>query len=258
MYYSIFYALTFIVFFGLSSFGYTLDKTPGHDKMDVMITQAVASKDVISYTYLRHMPEFCQKLQQSYKGLKNEARLEKLLNEQNYIEVLNHLWSELDAKKRLVWLEKNANLGHPILMFELGIEYLTNSPDLETYFMKSLPWIKAGCVRVMIDFECIPDKYKDPSVDYASLLLFSYDPSMVIMQKGFTQNDIINFYQQNQKEITDATKQIILQTVKPLLSLDSAKQMPSPAWLSPKANLKEYHEIRKKEAEKTIKELESN
>jgi hypothetical protein len=224
-------------------------------KLNEMINQ-IHPKDAVSYSFLKNIPGFREKIQESYHGIDDEVKLDQLLQTQSYIEVLNHLWSETDSKKRLSWLEKKISLGHPILMFELGMEYLANSPNLETYVYKAQPWIKAGCLRTEVDSRCFLDK-GDQSVDVVSLLLFAYDPSFIISQFS-NEEEMRDYCNQHKEEVLKVHKRIILQTMEPFLTLETANKMPAPTWLNPTADAKanEWFKVRKEAVENVLKEIE--
>lgn len=115
-------------------------------------------------------------LQKSYNGLSDEEKLDTLLQEQNYIEVLKHLWSEPDVCKRLTWLEKKINENHPILIFELAEDYYLKDPTLECFLTKTMPWIIAGATRTLLDTRCTKDNSVSSCVDQ---LLATYHQRIV-------------------------------------------------------------------------------
>jgi len=102
-------------------------------------------------------PEFIKKINEENEGLKSAEDMNELLDKQDYIEILKAVWSEPDETKKLEFLKKASEEGHPILMLEYAVEYFKNTPTLEEYIAVSQPWMIAGFVRTQQDLACIED-----------------------------------------------------------------------------------------------------
>jgi hypothetical protein len=227
------------------------------------VTSYTNDKDVVSYSSQRGDKQFIAKLDQSYHGLDNEEKLNRLLNEQNYIEVLNSLWTEPKGTKRLDWLEKKANEGHPILMLELGVEYYNQNPNLNTYIVKTMPWFMAGVRRTLIDAACTSDKSAEAA---AELLLYSYQENIFEdLFKRHSQNEFESYLIQNKKTFQLSNIAVLKIVLAPLVDGRQVNQ-PSPAWVFahgmnaflntqntiPKD---QWNAIRKKEAEEFLQQV---
>lgn len=214
-------------------------------------------KDVISYTSHKRDDKFITELQKTYNGLTDIKTVNDDLKKQNYIRVLNCLWTESDSQKRLVWLEQKVNENHPILMFELAEAYYYQNPSLETYVLKSLPWLVAGVMRTYIDADCSSDASVQAAPEF---LMFAYqEPILADLLKNSSQNDLTDFIKNNQKTYYQNIFSVSRQVLEPFTA-DTLKDMPSPEWVFHHGmggflggyntiNPKEYNAIRKKSAQ---------
>lgn len=221
------------------------------------VTNITNNADVVSYTKNKGDQQFINKLKKNYNGISDKKKLNELLAQENYIEVLNSLWTEPDAKKRLDWLEVNVNGNHPILMFELGEEYFNQNPTIQTYVNKSMPWILTAARRTYLDTICT----SDASVGAApEMLLATYQDRLLSrLLENSNQEDLEKYITNNaaqfQKNNIETLKKVLL----PIVNGDG-KNIPSPKWvfahgLAPftggenKINAAECNALRKKEAQ---------
>ncbi|NGX37179.1 MAG: hypothetical protein K1000chlam2_00332 [Chlamydiae bacterium] len=177
-------------------------------------------RHVDAYVGERWNGAYISTLKKKYHGLENVNNLNQLLESQNYKEALHYLWTEKSAKKRIVWLEKQVNKGHPIFMMELGIEYFLQSPTIQVYADKALPWIMAGLKRAEIDASCT--SYEQSSLHRLS---FNYLVKIqALLVKSESEEKIKNYLVANLKRI----KEIINVKMGQVLN---QKKMPSPQWI---------------------------
>ena len=115
-------------------------------------------KDAISYTRHLFEPSYLEELQKKYHGLDSYEKLDQLLKNQEYIEILNHLWTEGDYTKRINWLQKAVSGNHPLMMMELAYAHFLRSPTLETSQIKSIPLLAVAKMRLEMDASCTSDK----------------------------------------------------------------------------------------------------
>ena len=113
--------------------------------------------DTLVHTNNRHA-EYFEKLRNYYNGLSSEETLNDLLQNQDYIEVLNYLWSERDQNLRISWLEKKLPDAHPILICELALEYILRDPSIHTYLFFSRPLLDVATCLTKLDCYCTSDK----------------------------------------------------------------------------------------------------
>lgn len=192
------------------------------------VTAITNLDDPVSYSSHNADEPFIADLRKKYKGLGDEQKISELLNQQNYIEVLNYLWTEPDAKKKLAWLEKAANKGHPILMFELGKAYYLQDPSLKTYALKTMPWLLAGARRTLIDAACTSDASVAAAPEF---LLNAYQEGILEdLQKKYSQEDIEKFFADNSNQFQKSNVAILKKVIEPLTN-ESSAQMPSSQWV---------------------------
>ena len=149
-----------------------------------------------------------------YDGLKNEKKIEALLEAQNYIEVLKHVWTEKDTNKKYVWLKNKALDNHVILMFELSKLCAALRQD-DT----AIHWLLVAITRTGLDIS----HCSDPSLGDASAFL--------AMNYGTYMQHIPNFASLGDTPLSDAVFLKILKEVK------NFKKWPSPLWIT-------YHGMR--------------
>jgi hypothetical protein len=181
--------------------------------------------DVVSYTDHKNDKNFLINIGKKYNGLTDEGKVNKLLDQQNYIEVLNYIWTEPNGNKSIAWLEKNS--VHPILMFELGEEYYFQNPSLETYINKSLPWLLAGARRTLIDSQCTSDRSAEAAVDF---LLQDYQFRILedLADKN-SQEDFDKYLSEHHNDLQKNSNAILRTVMTPLA--EGKGQTPAPNWV---------------------------
>lgn len=185
-------------------------------------------QDTVSYSSRKGDPQFVAQLKTKYSGLKDEEKLNELLKQQNYIEVLHHLWSESDGDKRLAWLEKKVDEGHPILMLELGEEYYLQNPTLQTYAMKTMPWLLAGARRTLVDADTTSDRSVAAAADF--LLTVYQERVLTQVRTQFSEAAVMQYMTEKLKEFQKNNIAITRKVLTPLINGKQAN-MPSPCWV---------------------------
>lgn len=231
------------------------------------VTNITNNADVVAYTSKKNDQQFINSLKAKYNGLSDTKKLDELLKNQNYIEVLNYLWSEPDHNKRLQWLESKANEGHPILMFELGEEYYIHNPNVQTFVLQTMPWLMAGTRRTLIDASCTSDQSVGAAPEY---LLVTYRERILgDLLKKHNRQELQTYIEKNGAQFQKSNFEILKKVLTPLVDGDASK-LPSPAWVYPHGLAaftgtensipsSECAEIRKNEAQEfldQIKEIE--
>lgn len=203
-------------------------------------------------------------MKKTYSGLSNKKKVNQLLKKRDYLEVLNHLWSEHDRSARVIWLEKKVNEGHPILMFELAKEYYDQNPKLETYLFETMPWMLAGVKRTFMDVNCTSDKSVSAAVQF---LLFVYQESILAdLQKTDSLEEIQCSINENYEQFSHANLLILKKVMEPFVNGNHGSQ-PSPTWVfnhgmgqflkeSNTISAAKWEQIRKKEAEEFLRQAE--
>lgn len=206
--------------------------------------------DVVSFVATKANAQEMNSIKEKYSGLSDTAKANQLLKDQNYTEVLKMVWSEKDPKKRLQFLEAQANNGHPVLMLEYGIENLQQSPSLETFIEKTQPWLVSGIVRTQQDLSTVNDETAGTAIQ--ELMITYYSEIDPLLQDKYTQQQAEEFMKKNEKEmIENVDKQI-------RMVLDPSKTLPSPKWVSyhgKKASNGENNMIPEKDWDTTRKEF---
>jgi hypothetical protein len=175
--------------------------------------------------YHQNPAAYSKALREKYDGLKDTARIDQLIREENYVEALKFVWSEPDYAKQVNYMVEKANEGHPIFMMEVSLAALRIKPELNT--LKSFfAWEKAGIARTVQDLNCV----SDASAKAATAKLdFIYQTSVNrILQVD--PKAIESYFFKHQKEIDQA----IYAHVRKVLanSLRNGDKMPSPAWVA--------------------------
>lgn len=210
------------------------------------IVNYVNEADVVSYTCLKADGAHVERLKQTYKGLRDEQFLDSLLQKESYIEVLNHLWTEEDSIKKINWLEKKVAEGHAVLMFELGEEYYTQNPSIETYIMKSTPWLMAAYTRCVIDAACTSDSSVLAAPD--ELVALYQDRVTEALCSKYAVEEIESFITDRKSLVQENILKITQMVLRPFL--EENNNMPSPVWIFShelKASLNQNKEISKED-----------
>lgn len=192
------------------------------------ITSITNNADVVSYSSKKNDNQYRAQLGSKYSGLKDEQKLNELLQQQNYIEVLNYLWTEPDVTKRIAWLEKKVNEGHPLLMFELGQDYYYQDPTLQTYALKAMPWILAGMRRTYLDTACTSDKSVSAAPGY--LLMTYQQPILEAVQKKSTTEEMQKFFAEQSNQFQKNSIEVLRKVLAPFVG-EGLVKMPSPRWV---------------------------
>lgn len=191
------------------------------DSVDEMVPH---EKDVVSFIAVRANPEEMKKIVQNGKGLSNMKEVDQMLKDNDYIGVLKSVWSEKDTKKKMAFLQAQANAGHPLFMLELGIENLKQTPTLENFISNAQPWLVSGIVRTQQDLECIDDPSAKTAVQ--ALMIGYYREIDPILQGKYTQEEAEQFMQSHTSEMMENVNKKVNEV------LDPSKSLPSAKWLS--------------------------
>ena len=228
------------------------------------VTTIVNNKDVVVYTSNKDDKEFIQNLSKKYNGLSNEQAINQLLADQNYIEVLNFLWTEKNAAKKREWLEKQVNTGHPILMFELGEEYYNQNPTLETFVNKTMPWILTGARRALLDADCSSDKSVLAAPEF---LLETYKARILNhLTNKYSEEQIEKYVSDHAQDLQNNSLVILKQVLQPIIN-DDQKNIPAPQWIfahgmgaftneKNSITVDECKTLRKKQAQEFLKQMD--
>ncbi|MDN3506841.1 MAG: hypothetical protein P0S96_06395 [Simkaniaceae bacterium] len=152
-------------------------------------------KNALVYAQKGWDQSFVSLLGRTFNGLTNRRQIDRLLKDQNYIDVLNHVWTEPDLGTRIRWLEKKVDEGHPILVLELTKAYFLQNPSLESYVEKVLPWLRAANYRMEVDSKCTSDKSVLDAIHECVNLHESY--LVQILLERYTNAEIEAFYIEN-------------------------------------------------------------
>lgn len=131
-----------------------------------------SEKDVVSFAST-FSPEKIATLKR-YQGIQ-EDKLSALLEKQDYVSILKHVWTEKDLNKAIAWLKPRAEQGHVILMFELArtLGRLANakkeftSDSLKEIFF----WFFRGLHCTRLDIACNTDPSTSAAIE---MLRFTY------------------------------------------------------------------------------------
>lgn len=219
------------------------------------VTSFTNAQDVILYAENKS-PDYIAKLQaKNYRGLQDEQKINTLLDQQNYIEVLNYLWTEPDIDKRLSWLKQKVKEGHPILMMELGDAYYDKDPTLQTYFLTTVPLLETGARLTYIDSQTTSDKSVSAAPG-ALLLIYKQRLADKLLDK-YTPDQLEEFQTKHADQAREKFVEALKIALGPILK---GEKQPSPEWVyahglgsfSGEKNTiapDKYAEIRKKTAE---------
>lgn len=225
---------------------------------DGNFTSFTNTQDVILYAQ-KKSPDYVVKLYaNNYRGLRDEQKVNALLDQENYIEVLNYLWTEPDVNVRLRWLKQKAKDGHPILMMELGEAYYDANPRMSTYFLTTLPWFATGARRTFIDSQTTSDKSVSAAPG-ALLQVYQQRLGDKLLEK-YSEAQLDAFQAKHADQIQERSVALLKIILEPILK---GEKQPSPEWVyahglgsfSGKKNSispDQYTEIRKKTAEEML------
>ena len=174
--------------------------------------------DVLCFISDNLDPDKGGKIFPRYRGLGDEKKVTNLVAQQNYIEVLKYVWSENNKEKRLAWLQKTADEGHIICMFELSKEYALMGNVAESHF-----WLMLGVARTRQDVLCCTDCSLE---DCPYFLMQCYGPflrKVLLKDSSLFEKD---------KFLEKSVRQLDMKTLaRELEYLNNCQKFPSPAWL---------------------------
>ncbi|MDN3507007.1 MAG: hypothetical protein P0S96_07250 [Simkaniaceae bacterium] len=182
--------------------------------------------DVLVYTNNR-TEEYFSALQAHYGGLPSDKVLDDLLSQQEYIEILNYLWAERDQALRISWLENKLPEGHPILIAELAIEYISRDPSIHTYLFSSRPLLDVAVCLTEIDTSCT----SDASVEAATgFLNFQYSNLLLTTLLEHHPREAVQAYW---KDHYIEFKNLKIALLRQFLNrfFDSQQTVPTPKWV---------------------------
>lgn len=184
--------------------------------------------DPIVYTNNR-TPEYFETLRSYYNGLSSEETLDDLLERQEYVEVLNYLWSEEDQNVRIAWLEKKLPEHHPILICELALEYILRDPSIRTYLFSSQPLLDVAICLTEIDSDCTADK----SVTAASgFLNFQYgDLILETLLDHHSQKSVQAYWKNQFIEFKKNKFKLLREALTRFSDRKRYSKIPSPRWV---------------------------
>ncbi len=184
--------------------------------------------DTLVYTNNRSL-EYFEQLRNCYNGISSEEILNDLLNKQEYIEVLNHLWSEEDQNLRISWLEKKVSEGHPILFCELALEYILRDPSIHTYLFLSSPLLDVAICLTEIDSRCTTDE----SVTAASGFL-DYQYGELILEpllNNHSRESVELYWKDHYIEFKNNKIKLLREALTPFIDQKKCLKLPSPRWV---------------------------
>ena len=131
------------------------------EKVEEKVVELQHLDDSLAYSANRNDAHI-QGLKKTHSGLLSDKKMDALLEKQDYIAVLNCLWTEPSLEARINWLEKKRDQWVPLLVAELAVEYLQRDPTLQAFLYLSRPLLNVAVCVTDIDSQC------DPNPDTAS------------------------------------------------------------------------------------------
>lgn len=138
-----------------------------------------SERDVVSFA-----SSFSPAPGKGYRGIQEE-KLAILLEKQDYVGILKHIWAEKDLNKAIAWLKPRAEEGHVILMFELArtLGRLATSQKEHTpeRLKEILFWFFRGLHCTRLDIACNTDPSTSAAVDMLRFAYgqFDFPPAMI-------------------------------------------------------------------------------
>lgn len=208
----------------------SIERTEGVTASGVKHINYTNTADVVTYSSHKASRAFIDELSKKYTGLADDEQMDRLLTEQRYCEVLNHLWTEKDQQRKIQWLESKVKEGHAILMLELGEAYFDQDPSPKTFNEKTQPWILAGSFITRIDSKCTSDE----SVSAAPEALNSiYINRMIIKAVALglvgEKDQLLEYRNAHLEEYKASALRIMTTAIEPLSRENS--HYPSPEWV---------------------------
>jgi hypothetical protein len=122
-------------------------------------------KDVVIFAAQKSDRMIAELKGKGYRGLENEEKLNDLLSRQDYISILKYVWTEPDLDKKISWLQKQAEKGHIILMFELSSALLLKKPQTDELISEAMAWFLRGRFCGILDVACHGDLSTRAAID---------------------------------------------------------------------------------------------
>eukprot|EP00742_Colponemidia_sp_Colp-10_P002671 GILJ01002854.1.p1 GENE.GILJ01002854.1~~GILJ01002854.1.p1 ORF type:complete len:308 (-),score=59.62 GILJ01002854.1:163-1086(-) len=194
-------------------------------------------KDAIAFSSLQNNRELRDHAIKGYNGLSSKNDVDRFLKEENYIELLKHIWSEKDPKVRNEWLQRqvNSSNAHPLLMLEYATEQLRQNPLSHENINENKAWSVAGLVRAANDAACVDDMDAENSVqklegiyEQASESALSEENKKMIKEYKTYMTE--NFDKGAHLKYHDRVKSVGRQVLRE--AIQNADSLPSPVWLA--------------------------
>ncbi|HEY5235713.1 MAG TPA: hypothetical protein VIJ14_06010 [Rhabdochlamydiaceae bacterium] len=141
-------------------------------------------QDVVSFSTAFSKEYISQLKGEGYNGFNgkvNEAEWNKLVEEQNYVEILKIIWTENDLDVALLYLEPDAKKGHAILMLEMSRTLCRKMRAENKFPIETIKaagtWYLRGLYTTMLDVVCNTDKSSGAAI---GMLQTSYTPGNLI------------------------------------------------------------------------------
>jgi hypothetical protein len=125
------------------------------DKVVENVVEIQHLEDSLAYSVNRNKA-YIKELKKTHSGLLSDEKMDALLKKQDYIAILNCLWTEPSLESRINWLEKKRSQWVPLLVAELAVEYLQRDPTLEVFLYSSRPLLNVAVCITDIDSQCAP------------------------------------------------------------------------------------------------------
>lgn len=142
-------------------------------------------QDVVSFSSKfskEYLSELSKKSYHGFAKIKG-AEWDKLVEQQNYVEILKIIWTEKDLDVAIAHLEPEAKKGHAILMFELSRTLyrkmkVENKFPIET-LKAAATWYFSGLHTTILDLACNTDNSTQAAI---GMLRLAYQPGQLIPQ----------------------------------------------------------------------------
>lgn len=164
----------------------------------------------------------------NYHGLTDRSKVDSLLQNENYIEVLKHVWTETDIKTRIRWLEDKVKEGHAVLGYELALSLLINEPTMECYFYKAVPVLFGSKCRTIADVLCSSDKSVFAAVELLDFFYCQYLSEIV--SKISQKDERMRYIKEHDLELKNAYCEVFEIMISSFLR-DPSPALPSPRWV---------------------------
>jgi hypothetical protein len=147
-------------------------------------------QDVVSFSSKFSKEYITELTREGYHGFAKVkgAEWDKLVEQQNYVEILKIIWTEKDLDVAIAHLEPEAKKGHAILMFELSRTLYRkmkaeNNIPIETLKVAGT-WYLHGLLTTLLDIACNTDNSTQAAI---GMLRLAYQPGQLIPQTQLQQ-----------------------------------------------------------------------